>query len=328
MAKRNYYEVLGVGKSASADEIRRAYRKLAREYHPDVNKSADAQKKFTEVQEAYDALSDEQKRRNYDYFGHTEARPTEPAGGGGAHYTWSNVGGPGGAGANIDMDDLGSMFETFFGGRGGGPGPDFGGAAGARGKAKRGRAGRAHPPAPEPEVEHELSITFLTAARGGTEQLRLVEDGRSRAVEVKIPRGISDGTRMRVGEVVLKVRVGHHPLFRRNEVRDAPEQGLDLYLDLPLTFAEAALGAKVTVPTLDGMVELGIPPGTSSGRKLRVRGKGLEDSKGVRGDYYAIARIVAPEAGSLRPDESAALRAMAERLAGPRSGDEWSHPPA
>src|SRR5438045_2762408 len=118
MAKRDYYEVLGVARTASADEIRKAYRTLARQLHPDVNKSPDAQKKFTEVQAAYDILSDEQKRKMYDQFGHAEPRAAGAGAGGpggaGAHYTWTNVGG-GGAGVDMDMEDLGSMFEAFFG---------------------------------------------------------------------------------------------------------------------------------------------------------------------------------------------------------------------
>jgi curved DNA-binding protein len=332
MAKRDYYSVLGVPRTASADDIRKAYRKLARELHPDVNKSADAQKKFTEVQEAYDALSDEQKRRNYDQFGHVEPRPAGAGGGGGPaggpHYTWTNVGGQGGA--EVDMEDLGSMFEAFFGNRGG-PGM-WGMGGGGFGSAARGsRARRARPrvePEPEPAVEHELSITFMTAAKGGKETLRLIEDGQTRTVEVTIPRGIAEGARLRVGDVVLKVRIGHHPLLRRSEAKGGPETGLDVYLDLPLTVAEATLGAKVTVPTLEGTVELSIPPGTSSGRKLRVRGQGVQEAKGTRGDLYAITRVVVPDGATLAPEDAEALRRISERTPPPRAGDEWVRPPS
>jgi DnaJ-class molecular chaperone len=238
--------------------------------------------------------------------------------------------GGGAGGAQVDVEDLGSMFEAFFGNRGGpGPGygaPDFGSAAG-RGKGRRARP-RAAPVEPEPPVEHELNITFLTAARGGVENLRLIESGQTRTVEVTIPKGISDGARLRVGDVVLKVRVGHHPLFRRAESPNQPERGLDLFLDLPLSIAEATLGATVTVPTLDGMVELTIPPGTSSGRKLRIRGKGIEDSQGTRGDFYAIARIVAPDGSGLSPEDAATLRRIAAAGPPPRAGEEWKQPPA
>jgi curved DNA-binding protein len=223
----------------------------------------------------------------------------------------------------IDMDDLGSMFEAFFGGRGG---PGFAGAGGPSGARARARKTRGR--APEPEVEHELSITFMTAARGGTERLRLSEDGKTQTLEVTIPKGIGDGTRLRVGEVVLRVRVGHHPMFRRSEARDGAEQGLDLYLDLPLTFAEASLGAKVTVPTLDEMVELSIPPGTPSGRKLRIKGRGLEDARKARGDFFVIVGVVSPDGATLSAEDAAHLRRIAEGGASARSGPEWSRPPA
>jgi curved DNA-binding protein len=142
-------------------------------------------------------------------------------------------------------------------------------------------------------------------------------------VEVTIPRGISDGTKMRVGDVVLRVRVGHHPLFRRSEVRDGPEQGPDLYLDLPLTIAEATLGATVSVPTLESAVELSIPPGTSSGRKLRVRSQGVQDVKGAKGDLYVITRIVVPDGAGLPAPDAEALRRIAARTPDVRSSPEW-----
>lgn len=324
MAKRDYYEVLGVGRSASAEDIRKAYRKLARQFHPDVNKSADAGKRFQEVQEAYDALSDEQKRRTYDQFGHVEPRQAGAGapGGGGAHYTWSNVGGQGPGGVEMDMEDLGSMFEAFFGGQQQGAGPGFAGAGG-RGKTRRARPR----PEPQPADEHDLNVSFLTAARGGTERLRLIENGQTRTIEVTIPKGIPDGARLRVGEVVLKVRVGHHPLFRRSEQPGQSEQGLDLYLELPLTIAEATLGGRVTLPTLEEMVELGVPPGTPSGRKLRLRGKGLSDAKGIRGDFYAISRLIVPDGSELPPEDAAVLQRIASMGADPRDGAQWRQPP-
>jgi DnaJ-class molecular chaperone len=337
MAKRDYYDVLGVGRSASADEIRKAYRTLARQLHPDVNKAADASKKFTEVQEAYDVLSDEQKKKLYDQFGHAGVSPgaggPAPAGGGRPHYSWSNVGGPGGvSGAEFDAEDLGSMFEAFFGERGG-HGAGFGGGMGGMGGATRGRpgAGKARRAGRTPEaepaaIEHELDITFMTAARGGTEPLRLNTDGKSRTIEVKIPKGTADGARLRVRggadgqDIILRIKVGPHPVFRRTEHGVGP-QGLDLYLDLPLSIAEAALGATVTAPTLDGSVELRIPPGTASGRKLRVRGQGLEDAKGARGDLYAVVKIVPPESGQLSAADAAALRRISESGPSPRA--DW-----
>lgn len=338
MAKRDYYEVLGVPRTATADEIRKAYRKLARQYHPDVNKSPEAPTKFTEVQEAYDALSDEQKRKLYDQYGHAEPRPAGAGAGGpgtGAHYNWSGVGGPGGR-MDIDAEDLSSMFEAFFGSRGGeagGFGVGMGGVSGMGGGSGRGRAKRSRARQPEPEaeaVEHEITVPFMTAAKGGSEQLRISVDGKTRTLDVTIPKGIADGARLRVrggadgADVILRIRVGEHPLFRRSEARGGKAEGLDLYLDLPLTIAEATLGATVSVPTFGGRVELTIPPGSASGRKLRLRGRGLEDAKANKGDLYAILRVVAPDGQRLSAEEAAALTRIAEKFPGPRTGPEWT----
>jgi curved DNA-binding protein len=318
MAKRDYYEVLGLTKSATADEIRRAYRKLARQYHPDVNKAADAQKKFTEVQEAYDVLSDAAKKKSYDQFGHA-AEPRmggAPGGAGGQHYTWTNVGG-----SQVDVDDLGSMFDAFFGGMGGkggtaGPGP-------RSARAKRGRPVREEEE--PPPSEHELSITFMTSVKGGKESLRLEQNGRMKTIEVTIPKAVADGAKLRVkgagdGEVILRIRVGEHPVFRRTEVRGVGTPDLDLYLDLPLNLAEATLGATVPVPTLDGKVELTIPAGTPSGRKLRLKGRGIEDAQGRKGDLYVITRIVPPTGGDLSGEEAESLRRLCARFPSIRPG--------
>lgn len=326
MAKRDYYEVLGVSKSASADEIRKAYRKLARQYHPDVNKSPDAQKRFTEVQEAYDVLSDATKKKTYDQFGHAAAEGAAGARSGGPHYSWSNVGGGGGP-QNIDMEDLGTMFDAFFGGRGGGGEGGMGGMGGR----SRTRAGRkARPVQEEVEaVEHELPITFMTAIRGGTESLRLDQNGKTKTIEVQIPKGVAEGARLRVkgatdGDLILRVRIGDHPLFRRSELRgqQGGHQGLDLYLDLPLSIAEATLGATIPVPTLEGTVELTIPPGTASGKKLRLKGRGIQDAQGTKGDLYVITRIVPPPGGELSNDEADALRKISLRFP-VRTDPDW-----
>ena len=312
MAKRDFYEVLGVSKGASQDEIRKAYRALARKLHPDVNKSGDAAKKFSEVQEAYDALSDEQKRKMYDQVGHAGAAGR--AGPGGMHYNWSTGGRP-----DVDAEDMSSMFDAFFGGQG-----DM---SGMGGRARAGKRGRRAAPEPEP-TEHELDVTFLTAVRGGTERVRMNVGGQAKTIDVTIPRGIANGTRLRVGadgaELILVVRVGQHPVFRRTEVvqRGLPE-GLDLYLDLPLTIAEATLGATVTVPTLGAPIEVSVPPGTASGKKLRLRGKGIENAHGGAGDLYAIIKIVPPPSGSVTAQEGEMLRAIAERGPSPRSGPDW-----
>lgn len=318
MAKRDYYEVLGVRRGATQEEIRKAYRKLARQYHPDVNKSPEAPRRFTEVQEAYDVLSDEQKRRVYDQVGHAEPR-TAAGGPGGPHYAWGT--GPG-ARMDVDAEDLSSMFEAFFGGGRGDFGMGFGGMGG-RARSRRSRA--AEPVARA--VEHELLVPFMTAAKGGTETLRLTTDGKARTIDVRIPKGVADGTRLRVRaegqEVILRIKVGEHPLFRRSEARNAPASGLDLYLDLPLTIAEATLGATVTVPTLEGSVEVTVPPGSASGRKLRLRGRGIEDAQGAKGDLYAVVKIVPPDGERLSAEERAALRGIAERFPNPRGGQDW-----
>lgn len=320
MAKRNFYEVLGVEKSASADEIRAAYRKLARQYHPDVNKAKDAPAKFNEVQEAYDVLSDEQKRKAYDRLGdrYAEAGRPGPAGNGGSpHYTWSNVGGPGGGEVDFDMEDLGSVFETLFGGqRSGGP---FSGAGRGRARARAGPR----------EVRHEVDIDFMTAARGGTERLKVSNEGKSRTVEISIPAGINHGGQLRMrgagpegSDLILTIRVGEHPLFRRGEGAESG-RGLDLFLDLPLTIAEATLGTAVSVPTLTDAVELTVPPGTASGRKLRLRGRGIRDPEGRHGDLYAVIKIVPPAAEALSPAERQLMLEISARGPKVRAGPGW-----
>ncbi len=321
MAQRDYYKVLGVSRSASADEIKAAHRKLARKHHPDVNKSPDAEKRFAEIQEAYDTLSDPKKRKLYDQFGHTGQPPGTPGAG------WS--GGAPGAGAtggfNVEVEDLGSMFDAFFGGKGGR------GGAGRSGGFRN--AGSTHPggprarPRPTPPLEIALPISFMTAARGGRERVRLTINGKDTSLEVKIPPAVEHGAKLRVRgvdgqSVLLRVEVGGHPLFRRGEGA-AAGKGLDLSLDLPLTIAEATLGTTVTVPTLESAVELTIPPGTPSGRKLRLRGKGLADQTGRTGDLYAVIKIVPPDPATLRDAERATLEDIAGRSPNPRSDDAW-----
>ncbi len=263
-------------------------------------------------------LSDTRKRKAYDQFGHAADSRGMPGGGGGAgggpHYSWSNAG----AGGQVDMEDLGSMFDAFFGGMGG-----RGGSAGTRGARGRKARPSQSEPAENPVSEHELSITFMTAVKGGKESLRVDVEGRTRTIEVNIPKGVVEGAKLRVKgaadgtDMILKVRIGEHPIFRRTEVKGVGVQELDLYLDLPLDLAEATLGASVPVPTLDGRVEVTIPPGTPSGRKLRLKGKGIEDAQGKKGDLYAITRIV-PPMGELSSEEADALRRLCERFPGVR----------
>lgn len=321
MASKDYYEVLGVARDATADQIRKAYRTLARKYHPDVNKAPEAQARFAEVQNAYDVLSDERTRKLYDHHGEAGVK-AGAAPGGGAHpgqQAWQHA--PGAGGFDFDTEDLGSVFESIFGGRGR-PGP---------GAGPRTRHGPSRAPEPPP-LTHEISISFMTAARGGTEHLRLDDSDRARTIEVKIPPAIDDGTTLRMRRVLgtkgaerdllLTVRVGGHPLFRRGEHAETG-RGLDLYLDVPLTIAEATLGATIAIPTLDGTVEVAFPPGTSSGRRLRCRGQGLKDPQGRQGDLYAIVKIVPPPADALSDAERRALQDAASRGPSPRAAPEW-----
>ena len=320
MSVRDYYEVLGVARGASAEDIRRAYRSKARQLHPDVNKAPDAAERFAELQQAYDVLSDEKKRSLYDRLGHSGAA-SGVGGGGGAKYSWSST--VGGFPEGLDMDDLGSMFEAFFGGRAGGGG--VGAAAGPRAARS---SGRGH------DIEAELSVPFMTAARGGQEAFRSPVDGRT--IEVSIPAGTEDGARLRVrgaghkpskahgkpGDLILRVRVLPHPLFRR-EGGSKPGSGLDLAFDLPLTIAEATLGGRVSIPSLDGPIDLTVPPGTPSGRRLRVKGQGIRASDGRVGDLYAVVRIVPPDPAMLSSEQRRLVQEIGRLTPSPRAGEDW-----
>ncbi|MCK4871791.1 MAG: DnaJ domain-containing protein [Phycisphaerales bacterium] len=327
MAKRDYYDILSVGRQATAGEIKQRYRQLARKLHPDVNKSPDAAEKFAEVQAAYDVLSDAQKRRQYDRFGHAGAQsPFGGAGPGGGMHTWSNIGGDQ---AGFDMSDVGSIFEEMFAGRR--PGGMRGraaaghgrGRAGAHGGGRGGGGGRGE------DLHHELKITFYTAVVGGKESIHLTRPeaggSRTQTLDVTIPPGISDGAKLRLrgkghpgprsaGDLILTIRVGSHPYFRRD--------GLDLLLDVPISIVEAALGTTVELPLYpEGTIELRIPPSSSSGRKLRVKGKGICGNKGACGDLYAVLKIVGPT--DLSDADEALLRGLGERLPEIRTGRPW-----
>jgi DnaJ-class molecular chaperone len=265
---RDPYEVLGVSKSATADEINKAYRRLSKQYHPDRNpgdKEADA--KYKEVQAANDLIGDETKRAQYDQFGFAGPQHGFPGGG----FTSSG-------GMPFDPAAASDLFGSMFGGGMGG-GVDLNDllGGGARKKARSRR--RAEP------VESEVTVPFETAANGGT---IAIEFG-GRQIDVKVPAGISEGKKLRVppeatggAEVLLKVKIAPHPHFRR--------EGNDVYLDVPVSLSEAILGAKVDVPTLDGTkLTVTVPPGTSGGRKLRLRGKGI-----AGGDQYLVFRVEVP----------------------------------
>jgi DnaJ-class molecular chaperone len=303
---RDFYDVLGVSRKATADEIKAAYRKLARQYHPDRNPGdKQAEARFKEVQEAYDVLSEPAKRSQYDRFGTAGPDGGFPGGGrrGGPRtqtFHW-------GAGEEVDPNEI---FSQIFGGAGGGGAGGFGNFEEVLRGARGGRARRA----PEPqEVESEVSIPFLIAARGGSVPLR-VDD---KQIDVKVPEGVEDGQTLRLqgaapggANLRLKLRIEPHPYFRR--------EGKDIILDVPLSLAEATLGAQVDVPTLDGTrLTVKIPPGTSSGGRLRLRGKGI-----AGGDQYIEAKVMVPAVKDGRGKE------LVEELAklhpqDPRSGLKW-----
>jgi DnaJ-class molecular chaperone len=307
---RDYYDVLGVKKSASEDEIKKAYRKLAREFHPDRNpgdKKAEA--KFKEVQEAYDILSDQTKRSQYDRFG--TVGPDGGAGGPGGpgfHWQWS---GPGGA-QQVDPAAAADLFRQFFGG-GGGPGAgDLGDLEELLGRRTRG--GRGRRAAPAPDVESEATIPFLTAALGGT--INISVNGRELAV--KIPAGVTEGQAIRLqgqapggGNLKIILHIQEHPYFRR--------EGNNIILEVPLSLSEAILGTKVDVPTLDGTkLTVKVPAGTSSGARLRLRGKGISG-----GDQYIEIKVVVP---SSLDDKSRQLIEEYSRLhpQNPRADLPWT----
>lgn len=326
MAKRDYYEILGVSRSATEAEIKRAYRRLAKQHHPDRNKgNPQAEAKFKEVQEAYDAISDSEKRAQYDQFGHAGPSSFHPGGGvhpgGGASWAWTTTGDqPFDIGDIMDMFDLGAV---------GGRGRPSGAAFEQVFSRRRGGRGKAAEAAPA-DVEQEVSLTFEQAIRGTTLELQL-QDGRGRRTErisVRVPPGVHDGQRIRVrgkgqpdssgraaGDLYVVCRVQPHAYFMRHEN--------DIYLNVPITIGEAAMGAKIDLPTIDGLRTVTIPAGTASGTKLRLAGLGVPNPKdGSRGDQYAVIKIVPPK--RLTEEQRRLLEELAQTsLGSPRDG-LWS----
>lgn len=294
---RDPYDVLGVSKSATADEIQKAYRKLSKKHHPDRNpgdKQADAT--YKEVQAAYEVLSDPQKKASFDRFGHAG-----PPGAG-----FPGGGFPGGA---VNDPATEQLFQNLFSGGGGAAGFDLGDLFGGGGRRAKSR------PRPRREaVESDVTVPFDVAAAGGTVAIEV----SGRRIEVKVPAGIDTGKKLRVPpeatggpEVLLRVTVAPHPYFRR--------EGADLFLDVPISLPEAVLGAKVEVPTLDGpRLEVKVPPGTSGGAKLRLRGKGI-----AGGDQYLVFKVVVP-AGAVDDESRKLIEEFAERNPQtPRANVPW-----
>jgi len=279
---RDHYEVLGVSKNATPDEISKAYRKLARQHHPDRNPGdKQAEARFKEIQNAYDVLTDPKKKAMYDQFG-TDVPPGAPGAGFPGGFQFG-----GGGGQQMDPEMAQEMFRRMFGGGGGGGGfEDLFGSFTGRG----GRRGRSRPQPPAESVDVEAHVPFLTAALGGTIGLRVGD----REIDVKVPAGFEDGKKLRVAgqgemgeDIVVKVRVEPHAYFRRD--------GKDVLLDVPISIPEAVLGGRVEVPTVTGKrVTVKIPPGTSSGSRIRLPGMG------GGGDQYLVMKVVVPKG---RPDE-------------------------
>jgi DnaJ-class molecular chaperone len=224
---------------------------------------------------------------------------------------------------NFDNEDVGSVFEAIFGGRD--PSSVSGRSPGRGGRSRS----RSNEDVPD-EVRADITVSFITAAKGGTEKVRIGDGGKTRTIEVTIPAGTEEGAQMRVRggagaqrDIILRVHIGSHSLLRRGEFTDSGK-GLDLYLDLPLDIAEATLGAVVPVPTLTGPVELQVPPGTASGRRLRLRGRGIHDSAGRQGDLYAVIKIIPPTPSNLSDSDRTELRRLAGETPRARQGPEWN----
>lgn len=325
----DFYKTLGVKRDASQAEIQKAYRDLARKYHPDLNPNdKKAKEKFQKVQAAFEVLNDTSKRELYDRYGSSfeayaqggGARPQ--ARGGWQHTTGGGGGGPT-AGGFEDVDFSEFFGERFAGDPSGGFGDLFGQFRKAAGKRGRGRAA-----APGGgNVESEITIPFQTAVTGGKVDLALQRsDGKTESISVKIPPGVDEGKKIRLrgqgeslgggpaGDLLLTIHVAPHPYFHR--------RGKDLEVRLPITLAEAVAGGKVDLPTPWGTISLRIPPRTSSGKKLRVKGHGIRPASGEPGDLFAETAIVLPE----RIDDvtvEAIKRLDEEQKTNPRAELRW-----
>jgi curved DNA-binding protein len=303
--RRDFYEVLGVSRDASPDEIQRAYRKLARAYHPDVNKDPEAEERFKDVSEAYDVLSDPENRKRYDAFGHDFRHVPEgvdPA-------TWARTQAGPSAGARRGRGRPSSGFDggVDFGAEGFDAEDLFRDLFGSSRRAGWGSIAGA-------DQETEVTISFDEAFRGGKRSISISGPGGTRTLDVTIPPGVIEGQRIRVagqggkgsgsgqdGDLYLVVRIAPHPRFRLD--------GRNVHVDLPVSPWEAALGASVPVATPGGEVQMRVPAGSSCGRRLRLRHRGMPNPRGDAGDLMAEVLIKVPH--TLDDDE----RRLFEELA-------------
>ena len=301
MKYKDYYQILGLERNAGQDEIKKAYRKLSRKYHPDVSKEKNAEEMFKEINEAYQVLKDSEKRAAYDRLGrHQPGEEFRPGPGWEREFAQGNRD----FGSFSDAD-LGDLFEQLFGAR-------RGRADGRRGFAMRGQ-----------DFEATVQVTLEDAYRGTVMEIPLVVtelvDGKPRRthrpVKVRIPPGVVDGQKMRVpgkggpgseggpdGDLYLNILFEGHRLFKTS--------GHDLYLELPVTPWEAALGASIEVPTLSGRVRLKVPPGARAGQRLRIASRGLPKPDGSFGDFYAVLQITSP--ATLTEQEQALFEQLAK----------------
>ena len=299
---KDYYKVLGVERKASQEEISKAFKKLARKYHPDLNPGDDqAEEKFKEANEAYDALKDPEKRKLYDNLGANwqqgqDFRP--PPGFENMNFDFRGHGGGGGF-SGFGGGGHSDFFEFIFGQMGGQAG-GMGGFGGFGDQGAEGAYGQSRYNARGQDVEAELTLALEEAQRGGAKSITLRAANGPKSLNVNIPAGVKDGQRIRLsgqgdadygggqaGDLYLRVRYAPHPRFT--------VEGANIVLDLPLAPWEAATGAAVNVPTLEGQVELKVPAGFSSGKKMRLSGKGL-GPEGKRGDMFVRAKVQAPKA--------------------------------
>ncbi len=314
MEFKDYYTTLGVQRTATQDEIKRAYRKLARKFHPDVSKEPDAEVRFKEVAEAHEALIDTERRAAYDDIArrHAGGRPFEPPPGWDSGYEYSGRG-PGDSPDTrarahaADARDFSDFFESLFG---------RGGFEGAEGLNRQSPGRQAAGPFPGRDHHAKVAIGLLDAYMGAKRMISLHMPAvdaeghvtlHERQLEVNIPKGVRAGQHLRLsgqgaaghgggpaGDLYLEIQILPHPLFRLD--------GSDISFDLPVAPWEAALGATVTAPTPDGNVQLTVPPGSSQGRKLRLKGKGLPGK--VPGDLYAVLNMALPPSAS-EPEQEA-----------------------